>query len=482
MFASKTMNTTRRQFLIRLGSAGGAILSAGCAAPYPAGRRAGAGSTDLSQRIYDEGRKVFNAAVDRWPCCVYRPDSEREVVRAVRDSRARSLALCIRGGGHGGGYSCVRDGAAVVDMRSLGTVKVDPRRGIAHIGGGARNEQVEAACAGTVWTPLTGSCPGVGYAGLILGGGSTFFSRRLGLACDSLVGARLVTPQGDLLEVSEGSNREIFWALRGGGAGNFGAVTQLTVRLQALGQRQWSGLVDWDSTSLGSALRAYRQALAEHPRDFSAGFGLRRTAEGAVSGLMLGTTLGDERLGRRPWDPVIGTRGIVQHNLAQRTPEKFQSLYASRVGPPVSFSWRSRFLAGDLTDECIEGLLASLTTAPHAPVRVGLEPFDGAVGDVARDATAFWHRDRKYLMQVSVLWKHPSEVAGVEDWLDRLFRSVRGSLVDHAFQSYADPVSTGEDAATQRDFYGANLDRLWRLKRSIDPQGRILGLVVPRLA
>src|SRR5690242_99608 len=176
---------------------------------------------------YEQARQLWNAMADRRPGLILRCTSTQDVVAAVGVAREHGLSPAVRCGGHNVAGKGMSDGGLTIDLSGLREITVDPQRKLVHAGGGCRLGDVDAATAPHRPTVPAGIMSETGVAGLSLGGGIGWFSRKHGLTCDNFVSLELVLASGEVIEVSAGEHPELFWALRGGG-GNFGIVTRFT--------------------------------------------------------------------------------------------------------------------------------------------------------------------------------------------------------------------------------------------------------------
>src|SRR5579864_2963406 len=219
---------------------------------------------------YDDARKVWNLAYDRHPLAMARCADIDDVRRCVEFARRHSVPVSIRGGGHSYAGFGVADGALQVDLGAFTAVSVDRDRRVASVGGGVRIRDLltETLAAGLV-TPV-GGCGAVGVAGLALAGGDTAGRGLFGTACDNIVGAQLVTADGEVLQLGPRQNEDLFWAIRGGG-GNFGVVTRLDFRLYPV-LTSHNAQFDFGWSDIGGAIRIFGDLVRETPDEVRAVF------------------------------------------------------------------------------------------------------------------------------------------------------------------------------------------------------------------
>ncbi|MEO7335358.1 MAG: FAD-binding oxidoreductase, partial [Caldimonas sp.] len=190
---------------------------------------------------YDEARKVWNGTVDRRPALIARCRTEADVQASVRFAGAFRMLVSVRGGGHHIAGNAVAEGGLMIDMSSMKAIDIDPAKRTAKVGAGALLSDFDReAQAHGLATPL-GINSTTGVAGLTLGGGFGWLSRRHGMTIDNLLSATVVTANGAVRTVSATSEPDLFWALRGGGS-NFGVVTSFEFRLHPVGPEVYSGL------------------------------------------------------------------------------------------------------------------------------------------------------------------------------------------------------------------------------------------------
>ena len=179
---------------------------------------------------YDEAVSIWNAAITRRPSVVVRCARDGDVVAALAFARGEALEVSVRGGGHNYAGFALTDGGLMIDLTPMKTVAVDPDARRARCGGGATWGELDAATQAHGLAVTGGFISKTGVAGLTLGGGIGWLVRVAGLSCDNVVGARVVTADGQVLDTNATENPDLFWAIRGGG-GNFGVVTEFEFAL-----------------------------------------------------------------------------------------------------------------------------------------------------------------------------------------------------------------------------------------------------------
>jgi FAD/FMN-containing dehydrogenase len=214
---------------------------------------------------YEQARQLWNAMADRRPGLILRCTSTQDVVAAVGVAREHGLPPSVRCGGHNVAGKAMSDGGLTIDLSGLREVTVDPERKLVHAGGGCRLGDVDAATAPHALIVPAGIMSETGVAGLSLGGGIGWFSRKHGLTCDNFVSLELVLASGEVIEVNAGSHPELFWALRGGG-GNFGIVTRFTFRAYDFGPMMRIGVSVYEPEQAAAALREYARVVPTLPR------------------------------------------------------------------------------------------------------------------------------------------------------------------------------------------------------------------------
>ncbi|HEV2069682.1 MAG TPA: FAD-binding oxidoreductase, partial [Acidimicrobiales bacterium] len=217
---------------------------------------------------FAEAVSIWNGMISKRPAVVVQPVSADDVCQAIHFARAHGVLLSVKGGGHNVAGTSLADGGLTIDMSRMRSVKVDPRRRLAWVGGGCLLGDVDRATQVHGLATVLGSNSETGVAGLTLGGGFGYLSRRFGLAVDNLEEVEIVTADGQVRRAAADENADLFWAVRGGG-GNFGVVTRFTFRLHPVGPEITGGLMMWDGERADEVLTLYRDVTESAPRELT---------------------------------------------------------------------------------------------------------------------------------------------------------------------------------------------------------------------
>jgi FAD/FMN-containing dehydrogenase len=421
---------------------------------------------------YDGCRAIFNAMHDKRPAVIACCASTADVVAAVRFARERGLVIAVRSGGHSvAGLSVCSDGM-LIDLAGLKTIDVDPAAKTARAGGGVLWGAFDAATQQHALHTPGGRVTTTGVGGFTTGGGYGWTSSKYGLTCDNLISAEVVLADGQVVRASDRENADLFWGIRGGG-GNFGIVTDFEFRLHPLGPIVLAGLAMWPIERATEVLSAWRDYVDGAPDELSTAC-VTITAppepfvpdplKGQVVLVIAGMYVGDPEQGTKVFQPLKDLKPAV--DLIQPMPyTAFQAMLDATAPKGQRSYWRGEYLE-TLSDDAIAAYARhapGLTEAGRPLSQMILFRVGQGVAAVADDATAFSHRDAKYMFHPITMWQHAADD-------ERLIAATR------AFCDAMRPFATGaaylnfspEDRV--RDAYGAEkYARLVALKDHYDP-------------
>jgi FAD binding domain/Berberine and berberine like len=421
---------------------------------------------------YDRARDVFASAVyDRRPAVIVRPNNAAEVAKVVTTARETGLPLAVRCGGHSSVGHGVCDDGIVLDLVNLRGLEVDPAGRTAWAEGGWTAGGLTAALAEHELAVGFGDTGSVGIGGITLGGGHGYLSRASGLTVDNLVGAEIVTADGQILQTDAGNHPDLFWAIRGGG-GNFGVATRFQYRLREV------------STILGGMLLL--PATAETVEGFMT------IADGAPDELMaLGNVMPamplpfipEEHHGRLsimalvcwcgPMDEgerVIGQLRALGEPLADMVqPMPYPGMFfepESDDGEEYRPTAAARTMFMDRVDGDVAELIMRRLESSDAAMRVvQLRPMGGAIARVPVEDTAFAHRQSRIMTNIAAFYEGPDDRPRREEWVTKTAADLRQQDAG----AYVNFLGDEGPDAVRSAYPGATWDRLTRIKAEYDP-------------
>lgn len=422
---------------------------------------------------YDQARALWNGAIDRRPAFIVRCRSAHEVASAVRFAADHDLLLAIKGGGHSIPGWSVCDGGLMIDLSPMKAVHVDVRRRIATAEPGLLLREYDAATQADGLASPGGEISHTGVAGLTLGGGLGWLSRKFGLACDNLIEAEVVLADGSITVASERQNADLFWALRGGG-GNFGVVTKFSFRLHPVAPL-YAGFVMYPAEQALEVLAHYEQLTREAPDELSLMTALVSAPPApfvpsslhfqpvvAIAGCYVGPVekgQGALQAVRDFGNPAVDTFGVQPYTTIQQW-------FDAGVPHGLHYHCRSEWL-NPLESGALRALAEAAAARTSALSQVLVRHMGGATARVAPSATAFRFRNVRHILTVAAAWE-PADGNAEEhrQWCRDAWAGLRpwsagGSYVNHL---------TEEGSERTREAYGPDTwERLVAAKRKYDP-------------
>ncbi len=423
------------------------------------------------------------------PAAIVFAESERDVASTIAFARENHLAFAVRCGGHSyAGYSLSE--GIVLDVSRMSAVRVEAG-GLATVGAGARLIDVVTGLAPAGVMVPSGTCATVGISGLTLGGGQGVTGRLFGLTCDSLEATRVVTADGRVLTCDANHHPDLFWALRGGGGGNFGVVTSFTFRTHAAPTLTLAAL-RWPWLAAGVALGAWQEWGPSAPPELWSScrlqwepglgptVGIEAVWAGPPSGLgpyldtlsaMVGTAPSRSVTTKSYLDAALYLAGCTGLSMSQC--QLITQSPAGKLEREASLA-RSDFFDRPISGSVARSLLRSIAARGDSGALasqeggVVLDAWGGRIAEVADDASAVPHRQTKFLAQEYVTFKtaiSDSLIAANRKWLNGLWHGLRPAASGFAYVNYIDPDLSNSLPA----YYGASLPRLIEVKQTYDP-------------
>lgn len=423
---------------------------------------------------YEETRKVWNAMIDRRPALIARCTGVADVVRAVQFAREQDLLVSVRGGGHNIAGLAVCEGGLMIDLSLMRGVWVDPSTRTCRAQAGCTLGDVDRETQLHGLAAVLGFVSATGIAGLTVGGGFGYLTRKHGWTCDTVISMDVVTSEGKLVRASAQENTELFWALRGG-SGNFGIVTSFEYQLFPVGPEIIGGAIAWNASDAPAVLAAYRELTAKSPRELTA-VAVLRTAPPApwlpreVHGKPIVATficftgskadadglLAPLRAAAQPLADIVQPRPYVQ----------MQSLLDATQPKGRRYYWKSHYLAGvpkDFTDAVVQHL--PRVRSPHSAILIF--QIGGALNELAAGHSPAGNRDASYVLNIAGSWEKPDDDAANMQWARDCFEATRPWSTGGVYVNF---LNGDEGRDRIEAAYGeSNLARLAELKRKLDP-------------
>jgi len=425
-----------------------------------------------SDPSYDDVRKIWNAMIDRRPALIACCRNAGDVASAIGFARKHHLAIAVRGGGHNIAGKAICDDGLLIDLSLMKgvTVNVDGRSATVEAGCTLADFDAAAQNHGLA-TPL-GVNSTTGVAGLTLGGGFGWLSRKHGLTIDNLISAELVTADRKQVYASATQNEDLFWGLRGGG-GNFGVVTKFEFRLHPLGPEVLSGLIVFPFDQAKAVFTQYARFTEQMPDDLNVWVMTRKapplpflpeSAHGKEVVVLVLCYAGDPKEGEKLIEPIRSFGPAIGEHIGVQPYVEWQQAFDPMLTPGARNYWKSHNftqLSEGLFDEIIE--YAGKLPSPHCEIFIAA--LGGQTTRVAPDAMAYSNRDANYVMNVHGRWDSASEDETGIAWSREVFEKSKPFASQGAYMNFL----TDEETDRISSSYGPNYDRLVKLKEKYDP-------------
>jgi FAD/FMN-containing dehydrogenase len=420
---------------------------------------------------YEEARRVHNAMIDRRPRVIVRCAGTDDVAAAVDFARDGGLDLAVRGGSHSVPGFGTADDAVVIDLSRAQAVEVDPETRTARAQGGATWGAFNDATHAHGLATTGGIVSTTGIGGLTLGGGIGYLSRGVGLSCDNLVAAELVTADGKIVTASEQANQDLFWALRGGG-GNFGVVTSFEYRLHPVGEI-YGGPMLYELDDAATVLKFYRDFIRDAPEQFG-GFPAWQIApplpfipenrHGEPFLIFIACWAGPIEEGEAALKPFHEVAPVVAEHVGPMPYPALNSAFDDLVPAGLQHYWKANFVK-ELTDDAIDAHLEHGPKLPAINSTVHIYPINGACHRVAPEATAFAYRDATFAMVIAGMWPDPADNEANIAWVRDFYEATAPHSEEGGYINFM----AADDQVRVRVNYRDNYDRLVDIKRKYDP-------------
>ena len=423
---------------------------------------------------YDDSRTVWNAMIDRKPAFVARCLGIADVIACVQFAREHRLLLCIKGGGHNIAGLATADGALMLDLSLMRGVWVDTRGKVAHAQAGCllgdvdRETQVHGLAAVLGFVSLTG------IAGLTLGGGFGYLTRRWGWTSDNVVGMDVVTADARLVRASSDENPDLFWGLRGGG-GNFGVVTGIDYTLYPVGPEVVGGLVAWPATEAPGVLELYRTLAEQAPPELTLVVLMRpappapwlpKDVHGKPIVAILACYSGKPEDGEKAVAPIKAFGNPIGDVLVRRAYGQMQSLLDATQPKGRRYYWKSEYLS-DIEPALRAKVIdhAAKIRSPHSAVI--LFQIAGALNQVNEEHSPVGNRDARYVLNIAGSWEGADEDAANVEWARDAWNDMKTFSTGGTYINF---LTQDEGPERIEAALGKGLNQLAKVKARWDPE------------
>ena len=421
---------------------------------------------------YDTSRTVWNAMIDRKPALVARCAGVADIRQAVTFAQTHRLLTAVKGGGHNIAGNAVCEGGLLIDLSTMRTVTIDPIAAVAHVEPGATLGDFDHECQAFGLATPVGINSTTGIAGLTLGGGFGWLSRKHGMTVDNLLAADVVTADGRLIRANEKEHADLFWAIRGG-SGNFGVVSRFEFKLHPVGPEILSGMIVYPIKEAAQALKQFREVVKKLGDDTNVWTVLRKAPPlPFLPPEVHGTEIiafclfhaGDPDAGRAAFEPLRKFGTVLGEFTAMQPYTAWQQTFDPLLTPGARNYWKSHNFV-DLSDGAIDVAVkyAQSLPSPHCEIFFGL--IGGATTRPRRDATAYSHRDAIYVCNVHGRWETATEDQKCTDWARGFFKEAAPYATGGVYVNFL----TDDEPERVKTAYGPGYDRLVAVKNQYDP-------------
>ncbi len=417
---------------------------------------------------YDETRSIWNAMIDRKPAVIVRCLGVADVQTCVKFAREQGLTLSIKGGGHNISGLAVCEGGFMIDLSLMREVRVDPVARVAHAQAGCLLGDVDRETQLHGLAAVLGFVSNTGIAGLTLGGGFGYLTRRFGWSSDDVLAMDVVTADGHVVRANEKENADLFWGLRGGG-GNFGVVTSFAYNLHAIGPEVIAGAIAWRAEDAGQVLEMYRTIAGNAPPELTCVAAMRlappapwlpKEIHGRPIVALFVCYSGSLEEGQKLVAPIKAFGSPVGDIVQKRPYITQQSLLDATQPKGRRYYWKSEYLP-KLEPELLTKVMehAGRILSPHSAIL--LFPVDGAVSRLPDDHSPVGNRNASCVLNIAASWEKAEDDAQNIAWARAAWQDMRRFSTGGTYVNF---LTEEEGEERIHAAYGENYQRLVEVK------------------
>ena len=381
---------------------------------------------------YDQARKIWNGLFNKRPAMIVQCLSVEDVITTVNFARKNNMLVAIKGGGHNSAGTGSCDSGVMIDLSLLKKISINEKAMTVKVQGGCLWGEVDAALQQFGLAVPCGIISHTGVAGLTLGGGFGWISRKYGLTVDNLLSVEIVTADGRIVYANNSENQDLFWAVRGGG-GNFGVVTEFEFSCAKIGTEVYSGAIVKKFEDLKAYVRFHREYVRKLPDEMTAWMVIRHAPpvpfipqemHGKLVIIVPFVWLGNPEEGKRLMQPIREITETIGDGSGMHPYTAWQSAFDGLVPHGARNYWKSHQLT-NLSDACIDILNDYSLNMPTNECEVFIPHMEGAIKRISADATAFSHRSTPFVLNIHTRWNQPSDDSRCLEWAKNFHDATR---------------------------------------------------------
>ncbi|RZM84235.1 hypothetical protein C3B51_04765 [Pseudoalteromonas rubra] len=417
---------------------------------------------------YKNKVQVYNRAIKNFPLAVVEPYNKNDVVALVRLANKYRVRFCVKGGGHNTAGSSVQTGTLVIDMSKFKRIGINPLEKRVIVEAGVLNNELDDACEPYQLALPLGTCNSVGVVGSTLGGGVGFLSRKFGLVIDNVIKFEIVTGQGKLLNVTKENHSDLFWGLRGAGAGHYGVVISIDYKLWKIPQKVYGGTISWSLSAGKKVLTHYFNVMKEADTStfLYAYAGPSESGQASVS--VFGICLQSKEKSKALFDSFLALAKPIEKNIGFRS---YYELQSAHYNEGLAIYWKNKFVKGHPI-ELVDCIVNAMSECPENMGGIMLDPMGGAIKNLTKNETAFIHRENDYILSCTGIYSNDYVPKKIKQWVNKSMQEFGGYCQSTSYQNYED-----QEASDHNQYFSHHSARLSKLKKKYDPHNLIYGIL-----
>ncbi|RCJ31838.1 FAD-linked oxidase [Nostoc punctiforme NIES-2108] len=422
---------------------------------------------------YDEVREIWNAMIDRRPAVIVQCAEASDIAVAIAWARENGVEISIRGAGHNIAGNAVCDNGIMIDLSTMKNVRIDAPKKRAYVEPGATLSDFDSSAQVHGLATPVGINSTTGIAGLTIGGGFGWLTRKYGLTIDNLISAEVITADGNKIRTSENENPDLFWAIRGGG-GNFGVVTEFEFQLHPVGPEVLAGLIVFPFSQAKQVLTQYRNFVESAPKELNVWVVLRKapplpflpeSVHGKEVIILPVFYVGDIAEGEKLIEPLRSFGDAYGEHIGTQPYIEWQQAFDPLLIKGARNYWKSHNFT-ELRDGALDVLVEFAGKLPSQACEIFIGCIAGASNCVSADATAYRHRDAKFVLNVHGRWDEAAHDVMCIAWAREFFQASAPYASAGTYVNFM----TEEEGNRVVAAYGANYERLVQIKKRYDPE------------